>query len=123
MNKKTVILVLVLLFIGGVFIFTFNLGNQEQENNSDSQVGLIECLAANNFIIYGSRTCPACAQLVESLGGYEEVAPIYVECSDEGDRCAENMQTNYVPEIQISGEIYAGSRDPQALAEQVGCQL
>ncbi len=123
MNKKALISVLVLVFIGVVFVFTFNSSTQEPENDSDSQVGLIDCLAANSFVIYGSSTCPACAQLVNSLGGYEAVTPIYVECNEEQDRCAENMQTNYVPEIQINGEVYTGSRDPQALAEQVGCKI
>ncbi len=85
--------------------------------------GFVQCLADAGMVIYGSRTCPACRQLAESFGGYDAISLIYVECSEEWERCSQEMKTNYVPEIQIKGVLYNGSRDLNALAEKTGCKL
>ncbi len=82
----------------------------------------IECLADAGMVVYGSATCPACGQFAQSLGGYDKIAPIYVECTIEGEKCMKGMQTNYVPEIQINGAVYEGSRSPAVLAEITGCE-
>lgn len=73
-------------------------------------------------MIYGSKYCPACSSLVESFDGYEAVSSIYVECADNQDTCSAEMQTNYVPEIQIRGGLYRRSRDHDSIAEAVDCQ-
>ena len=53
--------------------------------------------------------------------------PIYVECAEgteeEAQRCEEETQTTYVPEIQIDGELYEGPNDPNSLASEVGCEI
>ncbi len=120
MNKNiyTVVAVLVLV-LAAVYIATLFGPGEPIESNG----GFIQCLADNGLVIYGSRTCPACTQLVESLGGYEAVAAIYVECTEEREKCNENMQTNYVPEIHLNGEVYEGSRAPRILGEITSCQL
>ena len=105
---------------------TENIPEHAQADLPFEQEGFISCLAENDLVIYGVKTCPACQELVESLGGYDIVDPIYVECSEQGTveeqkQCKENKETNYVPEIQINGELYEGSRDPEALGEEVGC--
>mgnify|MGYP003755288241 CR=1 FL=1 len=122
MNNRTIIIIL-LVCIAVVFVIAFSLGDHQPEEEVVSFEGLIQCLAANNIVIYGTNTCPACAQLINSLGGYQAVEPIYVECNQETEQCIQQMKTNYVPEIQVNGELYTGSRDPQDLAEQFGCQL
>lgn len=97
--------------------------SEETITETETINGLVQCLSDAGMVIYGSRTCPYCNQLVESLGGYETAGLIYVECSQERERCSQEMQTNYVPEIQINGVLYSGSRDPEALAETTGYQL
>ena len=82
----------------------------------------INCLAENGLVIYGQYTCPACTHLARSLGGYEHITAIYVECSQERDRCMQEKQTNYVPEIQIKGEVYQGSRAIADLAKATDCE-
>lgn len=79
----------------------------------------ITCLQEAGVVIYGSDTCPACAGLVESLGGIDVVKPIYVECHKEMERCMEEMKSNYVPEIQINGELFEGDRS--LLGQEVNC--
>jgi len=102
-----------------------NLEDIEEENGEMS--GLIDCLAENDLVIYGAEWCPACTQLAESFGGYEAIDPIYVECAEgtpeEAQRCEEETETGYVPEIQIAGDLYEGVRDPASLGSEVGCQL
>ncbi len=87
---------------------------------------VIECLAGSGVVVYGSQTCPACYNLEQDFGGYETIKPIYLDCSglgedEETQRCMQEMQTDYVPEIQINGELYNGPRTLEDLAREVGC--
>ncbi len=101
---------------------------EETISENDTVNGFIQCLADAGVVIYGSKTCPACAQLEQEYGGYEIVKPIYLDCSglgtaEERERCMNEMQTMYVPEIQIKGNLFKGWGSPEALAEATGCQL
>jgi glutaredoxin len=89
----------------------------EEKNDFD----LIKCLYDAKVIIYGSRTCPYCVQLVESFNGYDAVDLIYVECTENRDRCINEMKSDYVPEIQIDGNLYTGERSPEGIANEVNC--
>ncbi len=104
--------------------------NQGEEEKGDTQIkeeteiSFIDCLAEAGVVIYGSEWCPACTALVESLGGYEKVDPIYVECTIEEERCAKEMKTEFVPEIQIKGEFFkSGVIPPEVIGNKVGCEL
>ncbi len=109
--KKIIWVVVVFLVFGLILLL-----GQKQEVSGD----YIACLKDAGVVIYGTKTCPACTALAESMGGYDVIAPIYVECWDEEERCALEMKTNYVPEIQINGEVYQGNRD--MLGQEVGCK-
>ncbi len=80
-----------------------------------------DCLADNGMVIYGSDTCPACRALVSLLGGYDVASSVFVECGKNRERCNEETQTGYVPEIQLNGELYEGGRTLEALGELTGC--
>ncbi len=94
--------------------------NNELEASEDD---FIQCFIDQGMVIYGSRTCPACAQLAQELGGYNKMGSLFVECSEESDRCMNEMKTNYVPEIQINGELYQGPRDIESLSRITSCEL
>jgi len=105
-------------------------GNQDgvTDGKPKATTEFVQCLADAGVIIYGSKTCPACFQLEQSFGGYEIVKPIYIDCSgltspSERDRCAQEMQTNYIPEIQIKGKLFESGRSLEILAQATGCQL
>ena len=101
-------------------------GTDEEDDvtgGTSSMAEFNECLAENGMVIYGMEWCPACNSLVEALGGYEAVRPVYVECTEEEQRCAEESKTSAVPEVQINGEVFEGQRSPQGLAEATGCRL
>ncbi len=131
--NKTILAILVGAFlISGAFYLTRstgedyktnNVANEEEveENNNGETSILIDCLKEKEVVVYGSKTCPACTQLVSEFGGYDVISPIYVECMEERDRCTEEKQTGYVPEIQIKGELYKGGRSPEVIASEVGC--
>ncbi len=102
--------------------------SEEKEEEEDAKVeedeeiaNTVDCLEEEGVVIYGLRTCSACAQLAEGFGGYDVIESIYVECAEERDRCNEEKLTRSVPEIQIRGEVHEGRRDPSSLAEAVEC--
>ena len=70
-----------------------------------------------------SRRTSGERSLVELLGGYELAAPVYVECTEEQERCKEEIKTPYAPEIQINQVVYQGPKTREALAAFTGCKL
>lgn len=103
--------------------------NQDKRSNTidfkllKDEISFIDCLEKEGVIIYSTKTCPACADLARELGGYEKIEPIYVDCSEESRLCNRRKLTNYVPEIQIEGELYEGPRTSHDLAKITGCSL
>jgi hypothetical protein len=105
MNKKNLIIALtiIIVFLLGFYLFSNqenpNENNQveqseevSEETNGDKEEvngetsedtgGFISCLAQADLLVYGMEWCPACQQVVASLGGYDTAAPIYVECTE-----------------------------------------
>ncbi len=68
-------------------------------------------------------TCPACADLVNRLGGTENLKPIYIECNENQDLCDQELQSFYIPEVQLNGEVFENIRAPQQFADITGCTL
>lgn len=112
-KKAIVIGLFILILIGFIFLNNHNEYTLQDFN---------QCLAENGVVIYGSEWCPACNSLIETLGGSEKVNLFYVECTIEQERCGKEKLTEYVPEIQIYGEVYQGSRTLEILAEITGCR-
>lgn len=81
------------------------------------------CLSDAGAVIYGSVTCPACGRLADKFGGYEAMEPVYVECTEDGDRCSEEKQTGYVPEAQVDGELIEDPDIIGALSRETGCEV
>ncbi|MEM2925702.1 MAG: protein disulfide isomerase family protein [Methanocellales archaeon] len=80
----------------------------------------IACLNQSGFKIYGAAWCSYCKQLVEMLGGYEMVKPIYVECTVEKEECAKADIRAY-PTIIINGTRYTGERTIEAFSRATAC--
>ncbi len=126
MNKVIIVAVLILIGGGALLLAMEPVDEDNQEIAEESngiESSFLECLANEGVVIYGSKTCPACAQLAEEYGGYENMEPIYVECTEDYQRCNEEMLVGYVPAIQIDGELYDGWGSPENLAKETGCEL
>ncbi len=144
MTKTILIIAVILLIGGGALLLSMEVTdennelppeeeiNKDNNQNTETEEGVdssfIECLADVGVVIYGSSTCPACSQLEQEYGGYEVVKPIYLDCSglgtaEEIQRCRNEMKTNFVPEIQINGELFDGWGSPENLAKETGCEL
>jgi len=95
----------------------------DQQEEDDSMKSFIECLVEEGMVVYASYTCPACTALAEEFGGYDKVESLFVECSQERERCNLEMKTEFVPEVQINGELYQGSRSLEGFSEKTGCNL
>ena len=81
----------------------------------------VNCLAENNFVIYGADWCGYCQQLVSQFGDYDIVAPIYVECTEKEELCKEKGVTGY-PTILLNGERFPGGRNFSDFAQYTGCE-
>ena len=79
-----------------------------------------QCLAEKGVKIYGADWCGWTKKFVETLGGADTIAPIYVECTTKADECSEAGVTGY-PTTQINGETYTGARTIEGLAQATGC--
>ena len=135
MNKNILATTIGMLIIGGAFFVTnlngggqasiasFEANTSEEKIDEEKMIELVDCLKEKGVVIYGSAWCPACSDVVEKFGGYEIIDPIYVECTEEEEKCREEMTGTAVPEIQIEGEICRSNRYPQELAEKVGCEI
>ncbi len=93
-----------------------------EEVDEDEAKDFINCLDEGGVTIYGAEWCGFCNQLAESFGGYDLVDPIWVECTEEEERCEEEKEEGGVPETQINGEIIMGAV-PEQIAEEAGCEL
>ena len=99
--------------------------DDEEKESTENLAEFNECLSNNGMIIYGSEWCPACSQLVETLGGKEAAKPVYVECSEPENeqKCEEEKLGTAVPEVQLNEEKYEGQRSLEGFSEATGCPL
>ena len=103
-------------------------GNEETplpaENpvSSEEMEKFITCLKDANFVIYGANWCGWTKKLVEMLGGFDTIKPIYIECSEEKEVCEENGVNGY-PTILVQGEQYKGARTFEDFSATTGCEI
>lgn len=82
----------------------------------------VNCLDKSGVKIYGAEWCSHCQELVNRLGGYDTVDPIYVECTENKQLCQEKGIQAY-PTILINGSEYQGARTYQELSQATGCPV
>lgn len=91
------------------------------EEKRERTRNFIECLEDEEFIIYGFKGLPDCDNLLSQFGDYDFVDLIYIECSENEEKCINEMKEYYVPEIQIKGEVYQGETDTSSIEGETGC--
>lgn len=102
-------------------------GPEETQSSSEVTISpeeltkFIACLKEANFVIYGANWCGWTKKLVEMLGGFDMVKPIYVECTEEEELCREKKVQGY-PTILIKGEQYQGARTFKDFSAATGCK-
>lgn len=82
----------------------------------------IGCLEEADFVIYGANWCGWTKRLVEMLGGFDAVKPVYVECTEEEKLCQEKEIEGY-PTILIKGGQYQEARTFEKIAAATDCEL
>ena len=124
-NYTRTIIITVLVLIALVSIITLIAQSQSQSKAQAllPYVEFSQCLADNGMVIYGSQFCPYCNELAQLMGGYEAVQSVYVECTVEQARCAQETLTDYVPEVQLNGEVFEGERTLSSFAQATGCTV
>ncbi len=123
--EKFFIAFIVVAVIGlTIFLFLdfqgiFDSSGKSEENIPTDE--FIQCLVDSGMVVYASKTCPACSSLASLFGGYDSVQNLFVLCSEERDRCNTEMESYYVPEIQINGELFEGEETLKNFAAKTGC--
>ncbi len=92
-----------------------------REEKKERTRSFVNCLKDEDFIIYGFKGCPTCDELSEQFGDYDFVDLIYIECSENEEKCISEMKEYYVPEIQIKGKVYLGETDTSSIERETGC--
>lgn len=82
----------------------------------------VGCLEKADFVIYGANWCGWTKKLVEMLGGWDMVKPIYIECTEETELCEEKEIRGY-PTIFVQGEQYQGARTFEGFAAVTDCDV
>ncbi len=125
--NKTILIVTVALIAITTAMYLFLEEEYGGEVNSNGEVSttspFIECLAESGVVIYGSATCPACAQLLTHYTDYNGVEEIYIDCIYNEERCQNEMLANFVPSVQIDGELVDIWPSPEELSRETGCEL
>jgi len=82
----------------------------------------MNCLADKGVKIYGANWCGWTKKfVVETLGGFDVAAPVYIECTEKEAECSDAGVSGY-PTTKINGEAYSGARTIAGLADATGCQ-
>lgn len=103
-------------------------GDNTESNDEQSVITpeemdkFIACLAKSDFVIYGAEWCGWTGKIVNMLGGFESVKPIYIECEEEKEICAEKNITGY-PTILIAENPYQGARTFADISKATACPL
>lgn len=81
----------------------------------------ITCLEEKGLKIYGANWCGWTKKLVvETLGGFDIAAPIYIECTEDRETCGREGIKGF-PTVKINGQPYQGPRTFEGFAEITGC--
>ena len=113
--KKLAFLVFVFLLTSAFFVFSFF-----PMNNSED---FVQCLVDSGVVIYVSDTCPACTNLADEFGGYDVAGELFVNCNEKPEICDVQMKTDYVPEIQHSGELLESVSSIEDFSKLTGCEI
>jgi hypothetical protein len=94
-----------------------------QELSEEDVVALgsfMSCLADKNVVVYGANWCGYTNSLVNNLGGFSVIEPIYVECTVEEELCSQQNIVSF-PTIKMNGEAVNIARTIDGFAGLTGC--
>jgi glutaredoxin len=122
-QKHLYIIAVTLVIIGVTYYFLrpYITGRAVEPGNGDGDkvAALAQCLTDKGVVLYGTKTCPHCANQKKAFG--DAVRYInYVECTTEIQLCREKGISS-VPAWEIDGMLYLGERTLDSLAEMAGC--
>lgn len=95
---------------------------QELNISEEELTEFIGCLKDSDLKIYGANWCGWTKKLVEMLGGFDMVEPIYIECTEQKEECDEAGVTGF-PTIIIGEERYQGQRTFKGFSDATGCEI
>jgi len=113
-NKKSVIIfsIVIIVVIAAVIVIILF------KNNSYADEQVMACIASKSQM-YGSATCPHCAEQKQILGNYAGLFNI-TDCYTDIGKCTKE-KIEYFPTWIISGEKYVGVKSIEELKTISNC--
>jgi hypothetical protein len=103
-------------------------GNVVKDVNALSEADVSEivkfsqCLADSGVVVYGANWCGYTNNLVDNLGGFDNIKPFYVECTENTELCSNEGITGY-PTVKLNGEVVGPDRTFEGFSELTGCAM
>ncbi len=121
MNKTILVLTIVVLVLGMGAAFHFiSFGKPSQPSNSLDDFA--KCLASKNITMYGTYNCPHCLNEKKAFGNSFQYI-LYVECTQEPDKCVKADITEIPTWIFPDGKKLVGEQGLEKLSQESGCPL
>jgi len=114
MDKKSILIILILALIVTSIILVINYTQRNGNNNEK----VIQCIAKNSQLIV-KKGCPACASQKNLLKDYLNEFEI-IDCAYDAQKCMD-LRVTHVPTWIIKGKNYEGAHTIEELKELTGC--
>ena len=112
---------LVILGIGIAAIIAVYLLYPRQQTNGQLDA-FAQCLAEKNITMYGAEWCPHCQNEKKAFGDSFKFV-LYVECTDDPQKCLTAGINGYPTWIFPDGKKLEGEQGLNKLSQQSGCAL
>lgn len=116
--KKALPWIIVLVVIVGLFYWS----NALKAVPVGKYDAFAQCLADQEFTMYGAYWCPHCKAEKARFGDSFKLVP-YVECTENVALCKEKDIRGYPTWITAAGERYEGELGLQKISEITSCPL
>lgn len=123
MNKKSIILTIVILVIIVVGVFLLDRGERAQAEYGP----FAQCIADSGTTFFGAFWCPHCIEQKRTFGKAHKLLP-YVECSTPDKQgqtqvCLDEKIESYPTWEFADGERLTGAQSLETLSAKTGCEL
>lgn len=122
MNKNIKNILILILFLGVIFILGYIIFKPKVSNNFYNLEEFAKCLTNKGAVMYGAYWCPHCKEQKKMFGSAFQYIK-YVECTEKVQECLNKNIKGYPTWIFKDGSRLEGEQSLEVLSEKTGCEL